>query len=138
MVFSIAEDIRITLHKKGWFTIENYETVEDAETKSIIAGFFVKGRVEFIAKKIKEEDFVSMKTEGADMEVRSKHFYVDSTSYNTVVECYEGKLLLTDSISLKTQTLEAGYTAEIFSSNGEKNTSVRVYPTTKSKRPETQ
>jgi hypothetical protein len=126
----------IILHKKGWFTVENFEHFIDKDENGNVVGgaeivnMYVRGKVDFIQDSVKEEGYVSVNTAHADLEIKSKSFYVHSNEFNTVVECYDGKILMTDSIDLKQTVLEAGQCAEIFSSGGAKNTSIKVHPLT--------
>lgn len=130
----LSNNTDIFVHKKGWFTIENFEHFVDKDEtgKSIgggeIVNMYVRGKVDFRQATIKEEGYISVNTGTADLEIKSKNFYVDSSTYETIVECYDGKIIMTNSIDLKATILEAGNYATVFSSAGEKNTSIKLYP----------
>jgi hypothetical protein len=135
----LSNKANIFVHKKGWFTIENFEHFIDRDEKGNpigggdILNMYVRGKVDFKLDTLSEGGYVSVNTGTADLEIKSKEFYVESSDYNTIVECYEGQILLTDSVTLKLTTLEAGNYAEVISSGGEKNTTIRIAPLLHSK-----
>jgi hypothetical protein len=75
-----------------------------------------------------------MSTIHSELDVKSKDFSIIVDTGFTFVECYEGEIHMTDSISLKTTTLKSGEYASIFGSDGDTNNVIRVYPITEIKR----
>ncbi len=131
-----SNDADVFMHGKGWFTIENFEHFVDKDENGKPSGggeivnMYVRGKVDFRQTVVKEESYISVNTVHADLEIKSKNFYVYSNEFNTIVECYDGKILMTNSIDLKVIVLETGQHAEIFSSTGQKNTNVKLRPLT--------
>jgi hypothetical protein len=123
-----SNKMNVFFHKKGWLTVEVFEHFKDKESNGDISIILVRGRADFKLEELKEEGYMSVKTDGADLEIKSKSFYVDSSSHNTIVECYDGKIIMTDSLTLKSTTLETGNYADVYSSGGEKNVVVKIYP----------
>jgi len=123
---NLSERIKIRVGGNSDLWVDNLERF--AEDKSITANFRLNGSAEFVLDTVGESEYISIQTDGADLEIKSKEFYIITDKNSTRVECYEGSIVLTDSITLKQTILKSGNSAEIYGSNGDKNNVIRIYP----------
>jgi hypothetical protein len=117
--------------------VDNFEQFVDKDEKGkqladgggFVANFRLHGSADFKLSKMTDEGYFSIMTNSADLEIRSKHFYIKTDGGQlTDVECYEGTIKFTNSRTLEETIMTAGNTASVYGKEGELNLSVRIFP----------
>jgi hypothetical protein len=132
---SLSDKMNIFFHGKGDLWIDNFEIYIDKDENGIrtnsddfVANLRLKGSADFKVKKMLNNGYFSIQTDGADLDIKSTDFYISTTNNTTHIECYEGHISLTDSITSNITILKNGNVAEVYGSSGDKNTVIRIYP----------
>jgi hypothetical protein len=134
-----SSKMHVWLSGKTTLWIDNFEQFidKDENGKTIIddgsfcANLRLNGSADFKLKAISDSGYFNIITNGADLNVRSKHFYVLTELNFTTIECYEGTVEFTNSENIKETTiLKAGESAYVWGRNGGMNLSVKITPLT--------
>ena len=132
LLLKFSNNMQVYSDGKTSLLVDNFEQfIEKDGTKNIydfVGNFRLKGKAEFILEKLTDLGVFSVQTSGADLEIKSTHFYIMTDGNSTVVECYEGQITFTDSVTFKSTTLNSGNYAEVYGTDGEKNTIIKIYP----------
>jgi hypothetical protein len=130
-----ADKIHTLIDGKTTLWVDNVEKFVDRDESGnllpdsggVIANFRLHGGATFKLAKLTEEGYFSVATNSADLEVKSTWFSVATLGgTTTVVECYEGEIMFTNSKTLGTTILAAGQSATIFGKEGYMNLVVDV------------
>lgn len=132
LLLKFSNNMQVYSDGKTSLLVDNFEQFIEktgpSDFYNFVGNFRLKGKAEFILEKITDLGFFSVQTAGADLEVKSSHFYIMTDGNSTVVECYEGKITFTDSVTFKSTALNYGNYAEVYGTDGEKNTIIKIYP----------
>ena len=98
---------------------------------SFICNIRLNGSIDVKLKKISETGYFSIMTNSADLNIKSNYFYISTDGGNlTEVDCYDGSIVLTNSIDFKETILISGNHASIFGNAGGMNLIITISPLT--------
>jgi hypothetical protein len=108
--------------------VDNFEQFSGEDETAFVGNFRLNGSVDFKLEKLSEIGFFNITTTGASLDIFSKHFYVETSGKITYVECYDGKITMTNSDTMKDTVLEAGFRAKVFGQDGDTNLLIEIVP----------
>ena len=122
----ISSDVGLNMWLDSRTTVKVHEFIKSEDGYVLSAD--VNGTLDVVSPMITENTTILIQTDQAELEIKSSDFsiIVDPMGKFTFVECYQGTISMTDSITLKTTVMKEGQYASVYGSDGEKNNVVRI------------